>query len=209
MGIDIISNNLKQDISMFLEKDIKEINEDDLLKIEMVNLKSKDFLDNETDYTIKDLLKLNNIKNCSVFLFEINKENMDIIGNIETLKYIQFDFCDFKTEDMHFNQKIESLFINHCKNIQDIKISGNFIKNISIIGDIDIDKKDFNIENLSNMNSLEEIDIHNFNIQNLDGILEIAPNLKRINIDGSITNDDLTNLKTKVEISQNEFYNLA
>ncbi len=208
MSIDLISNNLKQDISKILEKDVDEISQEDLLKIDKINFKSEDFLGNKTDYNIEDLVKLDNIKDFSIFLFEINNQDISILQKMKFLKYIQFDFCDFKIDNLCLNQNIESLFINHCKNIQDVKISGSLIKKINIIGDINY-LNDFDIYNLERLNSLEELDIHYFAIKQLNDILKIAPNLKKINIDGSTATEDLVNLRDKVNFSQNEFYHLT
>ena len=57
--------------------------------VEHIALKKKNFKGEETEVTIKDLLKYENLKSCNLFHFYITKEDINmfsmvIIGNSQT-----------------------------------------------------------------------------------------------------------------------------
>ena len=208
MSIDLVSNDLKQDISRKLNKKIDELNEKDLLEIKRIILKSTDIYENDTDCNIKDLEKLKNLINCSIFNFIITEEEIKNIKQIKKLKTLQFDNCSIESKTLKFNKNIENLFIHNCSLTENIEISGRGLKSINILGNHETTEKEIDISLFKNIESLENLEIHYYKIIGLNNIIKKTPNLKKLNIDGSITEENILKLSRRIEISQNKLYHL-
>lgn len=211
MSIDLISNDLKEYISKKVKKDINKLEEIDLLEIKKIIFRSVNNFEEQLDYNISDIEKLKNLINCTIFLFPITEKEIEDINKLQKLKFINFDSCNIKTNKLSFSENIENLFIDNCNFEEDLKISGKGLKNIKILGNPDEEPR-INISNFNNIDKIENLEIHYFNILGLENILTIAPNLKKLDLDGSkIENFDniekfLYRLNKNIEITNKKHY---
>ena len=210
MGVNSISNDLKEYISNKINKPIDELEEADLLEIKRIMLKSKNIFEEQTDYNIKDLEKLENVVDCIVFLFSISEEEMGIINKLQKLEFLSLDNCKISLDKIELNKNIQNLFIDNCEFIENIAISGKGLKNIKILGNLD-EKREIDITNFNNLESLENLEIHYYNVSGVENILNFAPKLKRLNLNGSnIENQEqvILKLKEKMEITTEKYFHL-
>lgn len=205
----ISSDVLKEYISVRLGKNIEDIIENDLDIIESISLQKIDFDDKETDCTIKDLIEFRNLTSCTLCDFDIDNESIEIINKLEKLEFIHFDFCDFLAENIYFNINTEDVCFNMCENLSLKKIQNTKLNSIEIIGNLE-NIKELDIVELGKVENLTELSIHNCNIKNIEKILEIAPKLERLDIDGSnCEEENLQNIIDKIEISHEKDFLLG
>lgn len=206
--VEFESDELKRYIEKTLKKEIFNITLDDLKKFEDIGLKKVNFLGVETDYTTTDLILFENLSECSLFKFVIEEIDITSLNKLKNLNYICFEFCDFKVDKLKFNEHINTVCFNMCSNLYLSKLKNITVRKINIIGD-KRNKIEMDMSLLENASNLEYLEIHNFTINNLSKILEIAPNLKVINLDGCIleNNYEIDMIKSRVKISfEKDFY---
>lgn len=209
MNKKISSNILKEQISMILGKSIEAITANDLDNIESISLKKIDFMDNETDCNIKDLIELKNLNLCTLCKFDLDDETIKDINKIEKLEFIHFDFCNFYTEKIWFNSNVEDAYFNMCENVSFKKLQNTELTSIALIGNL-ANIQELDIIQLIKADKLKELSIHNYNIKNIEKILEVAPQLESLNIDGSkVEEGKLQNLMNKIKISHKEDFCLG
>lgn len=178
--------------------------------VEHIALKKKNFKGEETEVTIKDLLKYKNLKSCNLFHFYITKEDINILNQLPFLQMVKFDMCYFNMETLQLNETIQDICFNLCENLKIKHLKNTKAGEITII-----QLKEANIElNLAELEyaeNLKELAIHHCKVKGLENILEKAPNLKRLNLDGSIVEDKsiLFELKNKIRITNEEEFYLA
>lgn len=206
MSVDFKSNDIKKYISKILDKNIDEISEVDLNQIKDIKLSHINFLGKETDYTLEDLDKFKNLQACTIFKFNINNKDLEILKSLSNLKYIHFDFCVFDLNGITFNNIVENICFTMCKNLKINQLKNINVKSLKIIGNRN-NKIEFDINEFNIMNNLGELFIHNYDIKNIEEILKKAPNIRKINLDGSIVDTKIIeSLKEKIEISNEEFF---
>ncbi len=175
-----------------------------------IALKKKDFKGLETDVKIEDLLEYENLKNCNLYHFLIEKKDVEIINKLPKLNFIYFDFCYFTLEELSVNNRVEEIDFNLCENLKLRHLRNTNVKRIKII-----QVKDSNIimdiSELENVQNLEELSIHNCKIKNIEKIIEKAPNIKKINLNGSIVENQsyLLELKKIIDIQYEKEFHYA
>ena len=205
----ISSNSLKEQISMILGKSIEIITTNDLASIESIVLKKMDFDDNETDCNIEDLIELKKLNSCTLCDFDLDEKSIENINKIEKLEFIHFDFCNFSTEEICFNSKIEEVYFNMCENVSLKKLQNTKLTSIELIGNPENMQK-LDIVELVRADNLRECSIHNYSIKNIEKILEVAPQIEVLNIDGSkVEEERLKNLVNKIKISHEKDFHLG
>ena len=205
--IEIKSNELKKYIESIVKKKYDKIELEDLERIEKIILKKINVLGKYNDLDIKELLLFKNLSSCSLFKFDISENDINILNQLEKLNYIYFDFCRFNIETLNLSQN--NICFNMCEHLDFKYLKNTLVKEIRIIGDKN-SKIEIDIKGLERALNLEKLYIHNFKIQNIEQILEIAPNLKKLNIDGSIVENGniLRKLEGSIVISNKKEYHL-
>ena len=175
---------------------------------ESVCLKKVDFKGETTDANIKDLLQYNNLTSCTIFKFDITEEDMLVFYSLSNLRSISFEVCNLEMEKIHFSPMVERIYFTMCKNLNLKSFNNTQLKQITFIGNREnkeiIDVTDFGV-----LYNTEELVIHDYKIKNIREIINIAPRLKKLNIDGCLIDDEacLKELIKKVEIShRDEFF---
>ena len=209
MNEKILSSTLKEYLSLIIGKDIESINTNDLNGIKTLALKKRNFNAEETDCNISDLIELKNLTSCTLCDFDIDNDAIENINKIEKLDFIHFDFCNVTTENMELNLNIEDACFNMCNGLTFKKMQNTKLITIELIGSEE-EMPEIDISELVKADNLKELSIHNYTIKNVDKIIEIAPELESLNIDGSIVDKEkLENIKDKIEVSHKEKFYLG
>lgn len=207
--IEVRSDELKKYLEVLIKKEYDKVEIEDLKSIKNILLKKINSLGEYNDSDIVDLLLFENLSSCSLFKFDINENDINILNQLEKLNYIHFDFCKFNIETLNFNHSINNISFNMCESLDFKYLKNTLVKEIRIIGDKN-NKVEVNIKGLESALNLEKLYIHNFKIKNIEKILEIAPNLKELNIDGSNVQNSiiLRALEKSIKISNKKEYHL-
>lgn len=209
MNEKIMSSTLKEYLSLIIGKDIESINIDDLNGIKTLALKKRNFNDEETDCNISDLIELKSLTSCTLCDFDIDNDAIENINKIEKLDFIHFDFCNVITENIELNSNIEDACFNMCDGLTFKKMQNAKLITIELIGNEE-EMSEIDISELVKADKLKELSIHNYTIKNIDKIIEIAPELESLNIDGSVVDKEkLENIKNKIEVSHKEKFYLG
>lgn len=175
-----------------------------------IALKKNDFNGVETSDDIKDLLLYKNLKSCDLFRFYINEEDIENINKLIELQFIKFDFCYFNIDEIKIKESVAEISFNLCENLKIKHINSTKAKKIRITqwekAEVTYDLNEFQLAE-----NLETLEIHNCNIKGIECLLEKAPKIKRINLDGSNVENKiyLEGLKSKIIVSNNATYDLA
>ena len=135
MSINIKSNELKKYISRILDKEIEELNEEDLKEIRDIKLNHINFCGNETDCMIEDLSLLNDLQECTLFKFNVTENDLKIFNSLSNLKYIHFDFCTFSLDNITFDSQIKSICFTMCNGLNLNQLKNNNLNYLKIICD--------------------------------------------------------------------------
>lgn len=205
------SQDFKNDISKILNKNIFEITEDDLKNITRISLSKENIFGKITDYQISDLKYLNELKECSLSGFEITDQDISIINDLPELEFLSLDFCSFKLISKSINNlKLEELYLDKCIDFSVSNINSSNLKFLSIIGFKD-EMNSINFNDLVSFYNMEVLSVHNYKIENIENVINSVPNVKILNLDGSIIDEKtaLENLSLRnVEVSNESFFHL-
>ncbi len=205
------SQDFKNDISKILNKNIFEITEDDLKNITRISLSKENIFGKITDYQISDLKYLNGLKECSLSGFEITDQDISIINDLPELEFLSLDFCSFKLISKSINNlKLEELYLDKCIDFSLSNINSSNLKFLSIIGFKD-EMNSINFNDLVSFYNMEVLSVHNYKIENMENVINSVPNVKILNLDGSIIDEKtvLENLSLRnVEVSNESFFHL-
>ncbi|MBQ8300237.1 MAG: hypothetical protein IJX99_10410 [Clostridia bacterium] len=207
----IKSQDFKKEISKILNKKLTEISDEDLESVEKISINKENIFGGINDYQISDLKFLKGLKQCSISGFEITDQDIDIINELPELEFLEFDFCGFKLVSNSVNNpKLEDLYLDNCVDFKISYVKSSNLKSLSIVG-FKEDMDSLNLAGLMIMRSLEEIEIHNYKIENIINVISSAPNVKSINLDGSIVSekDLLEEIKINgIKVSNESFFHL-
>lgn len=202
----LYSNCLNSDIERIVGKRGVDISEEDLSKIKKLSLSKKGYIGEDKDYYIIDLIKFLNLEVITLNGFMFSENDIIILNSLPKLKFIHFDFCDFDSNEVRFNSIIESIVINCCKNISLTSFDFSNVEFLKFISSKS-EKKIVNMEDFKVNGHLKDLSINNCRINNIENVLQIAPNVVNLNIDGSeiLAEKELNSLKIKIS-HQKEFH---
>lgn len=172
---------------------------------EQITLKAEDFNRNLTNQRIADLAQYSNLKSCTLYKFNITEQDIETLNSLPKLEYIQFDFCDLTSINLlNFRDDLSGAFFNMCK------LKSNQLKDIRAkkLILVDENKKVINIEEFMTIPNVQELHLNNFYIKHIEKVLDVAPNLNYLNIDGSSVENvqALNELTGKLKISNDKFF---
>lgn len=114
--MNIKSESLIDQIEFVLNKNISEVNLDDLKLIKKININRFDINKKINTFDFTDLLYFNSLNEINFYDFEINNELINILFSVKSLSTLSFTNCDFIDDiNLVFNN-INILKINYCKN---------------------------------------------------------------------------------------------
>ena len=180
------------------------------LKKESIVLKKKNFKGEETEVSTEDLLIYESLKRCSLFHFYLTEKDIMNLNQLNKLEYIYFDLCYFAFEKFNFNSNVTTLIFNLCENLKLDFLKRTMARKIEIT-ELKKVKIELDISEIENALNLEELAIHNCKVKQIEKILEVAPNIKVLNLDGSTVDNEefLLRVKEKIQVSNQKEYYLA
>ena len=195
----LYSNCLKKEIGVIIKKEDSSISEEDLVKIKRLSLNKKGYLGEEKDYYIVDLVKFINLEAITLSGFSFSENEIIILNSLPKIKFIHFDFCNFNSNHVQLSSNVESIVINCCKNLNLIDFDFSNIKSLKFVSSKN-EKKIVNMEDFKVNGNLKELSINNCRINNIEKVLQTAPNVANLNIDGSeiLAEKELNSLKIKI-----------
>ncbi|MBQ9267365.1 MAG: hypothetical protein IJ217_03710 [Clostridia bacterium] len=209
MNMMIESESLKKYISSLLNKSADELTVEDLNKIDYISLKKMNALYQETDCITGDLIQFKNLKGCTLFKFDVSESDIKNLNRIPKLESICFDFCELNGLNLSINESINRFYFNMCNDLKLKQFKEFTAESLTIIGD-ENRKTELNINDIERMDNLKRLSINNYEIKNIGMIMDVAPNIEYINIDGStVDSTELNEIKGKIEISNNERFLLV
>ena len=152
--------------------------------VEELTLNSKNTLGELIQYDITYFEKLERLETIALNGFNIDNDWIEKINCLKNLKTIIFNHCKF-INDVKLTNCLENLIITYC-DISNINIFEKMekLKTLEMIG-IEI----VNVNNFIEMKKLEEIAIYNSKIKNSKKIIEFT-NLKNLKLDGSLVDEE-------------------
>ena len=202
------SKDLTKDIEKLIGKNVFEMTENDFDKINRLTLNKRNFSKEEKDYNLKDLVKFKNLNVISLSGFKLIEEDIEILNSLKNLKFIHFDFCNFYLNKLKFNTNIEYLVFNVCKDVKLSMLEKTKAKSIKIIGS-KLEMNSLNILDFYTAENLRELSLNNYIVNNIIEVLQIAPSLTNLNLDGSVINEKEELNSIRINISHEEEFNRA
>lgn len=202
------SKDLTKDIEKLIGKNVFEMTENDFDKMNRLTLNKRNFSKEEKDYNLKDLIKFKNLKVISLSGFKLIEEDIEILNSLKNLKFIHFDFCNFYLNKLKFNTNIEYLVFNVCKDVKLSMLEKTKAKSIKIIGS-KLEMNSLNILDFYTAENLKELSLNNYIVNNIIEVLQIAPSLTNLNLDGSVINEKEELNSIRINISHEEEFNRA
>lgn len=150
--IKIENRDLKEKLEGLCNKQIEQINENDLEKITAITMNAKDNLGNSLSNKLEDLNYFTHLENLTLRNYEITPENGSILKALPKLDSLELVNCQFK-ERTKWMLNIRSLRIHFCNNVDIREIFANSrIQNIVIENGNNI-----NLKKLNNIMDLQSV----------------------------------------------------
>lgn len=183
--MEIITESLKDDLEIQLNKQIDNITKEDLLEIKKITINRLGYGEKFQEINYDEIVYFENLEELNIFNCMINKKLMDNIATLKKLKILNIynsDFIDYISE-MFSSLNLERLTISNCLGLcnitlkdlkylelKNIKNSGLLIKDIDTlnIANTEINIRTLSLANvkkiiISEMNYDDNIKYDNFN----------------------------------------------
>jgi len=124
--MEIITESIKNDVEIQLNKDINEITEDELTGIKQITISRLGF-DSEIQAADYDEIKyFENLEELTIFNCMINENLMDHILGLKKLKKLKVYDCDFVdfASNLFDNLQIEELVVSNCLGVTNVALKG-------------------------------------------------------------------------------------
>ena len=188
MNEKLLSKDFQNDLERITGKRIEEICEEDLNKIERMKLNLKNFDGTNKDYHLHDLSILKNLRSLTLSHFPLTKEELVSLNRLPHLSFLHFDFCEFKGEELFLDSSVAHVIFDGCHMLSMNMLHSVSAEHIQVIGS-EREKRGIDILDMGCLENLKELSLNNFTINNMNEILKVAPNIKSLNLDGSLVKD--------------------
>lgn len=178
----------------------EELDEDDLKKIEEMNVNNRKFSGEEKNVSLQELTLFPNIKRISLQYFTIDDSTAEILSNLNNLESLQLASCKLSLKSEIKNDNLRSLELNAC-NITDY--STIYAPNaLAIVGSNNI-----RLDRIKGKENIERMYLQNSKVRGFRSITDCG-RLKVLNLDGSSVDDKkvLEKIKLEIPVSQKEEY---
>ncbi len=214
----ILNENLKRYLAIVLNKNINNINYNDIYSLETINISKMNYSNNLLEYNLSDLLSFPNLKNLIVNDSIIDINDIMLLSKLLNLQKLEFNHCHLKGFFSFSNLiRLNNLTINNCivdnynifdnSNLKEFFINNpyqneiidiNLLKKINNVKSLRLEKCNLiNTDTLSNFISLEELSLLDSNFNNLNCLYSLK-NLKIIFINNPQFN--IKNIKDSLNI---------
>lgn len=187
--VEIKNNNLKIQVQGILNKEFKLITKNDLDIIKAITISNSDKVSNN----LKDLKLFKNLTNCVIKNYEINKDNIEYLNELNKIEELEFSNCIF-SQKIAIKLIIDKLRFMSC----------NSLKLEAILGETKVKYilcKECDNLNLSGINNIDILELDKI-ILNKKMLFE----LEKSNINNIILNNCKVNVVNKIRISKLKKY---
>lgn len=140
----------------------------DYKELEELNLTNKNFIGNDLNIDLKEIVELENLEKLSLKFFDITDEIIESINKLKKLYKLEFFMCKFKT-NKHLNNNIIDLTFYCCDELQQ-----EIYKNNLQIKKLELTKSGVaNINDLEDFLNLKELKIRDCSIIGLPNISKL------------------------------------
>lgn len=178
----------------------EELDEDDLKKIEEMNVNNRKFSGEEKNVSLQELTLFPNIKRISLQYFTIDDSAAEILSNLNNLESLQLASCKLSLKSEIKNDNLRSLELNAC-NITDYSTI-HAPNALAIVGSNNI-----RLDRIKGKENIERMYLQNSKVRGFRSITDCG-RLKVLNLDGSSVDDKkvLEKIKLEIPVSQKEEY---
>ena len=184
LEIELKSKDLKEYIYLQLHKKNNEpIYDEELFQITDIHLNSIDFIGNQTDVTIFDLIFFKHLKNCTLTNMNISDKEIEILNSLTNLEFLQLNNCSF-SNSKKLQLNLSDLVICDCSSVQiSIYTQIESLKSLRIVNCENVD-----FTGISKMENLSKVFLQNLNLDEINEISHIKA-LTYLNLNGSTINN--------------------
>ncbi len=179
--MDIKNKNLARSLMIILSKNVSEMTEDDLSKIEVVTTSLIDEKTGERAYDLEDLKKLPNLKRLAIVNSLLLGTDLGLIGSLPC-ESVYFEKCIFQ-EDEYLAQLSGKKRIEFA--IPFIR-SYDFLKSLGSLEELSIDtpygNKTVPVDNITGATNLKRLRLHSCKTSKIDSLQALAPSLEVISL---------------------------
>jgi len=198
--IELKSNKLKNYITTILGKEQgQELTDEDLASISSLKL-NKDVIQ---DLSLRDLTFFENLTSLSISGVNIGNSEINMISNLKKLQTLSISNAKIDlSENKYLNMNLENLIFVNCEGL-DIE---KFNENKGIVNLTIVNCKDANLNGVSNLTNLKEVNLagnEEYTNKDIEDIWNIEK-LEKVNLDGD-KNIDIDK-KDGVEVSHESEY---
>lgn len=177
-----------------------ELKEEDLSRIEELNLSDRSFSGKEKNINLSEISQLKNLKNITLQYFKIDDSIAQILNSLENLSSIQFASCEFDITQPFLNHSLRSLSFESCdiNDYEQIFATESF----RVVGD-----SKFSLKRLKGKENILRMYLQQCKIKGFEAVRDCT-NLQALNLDGSTIDDEkvLSELRGKIPVSKKEEY---
>ena len=172
-----------------------------------IALKKKNFKGEETEITVDEILKYENVKSCNLFYFKISKQDIETLNKPAKLVHIKFDMCYFDVENIDLQENVKSINFNICENLKMKYLKNSKAEEITI-NQLKKSNIEINLAELELLKNLNKLAIHNCKVKGLEDFMKKAPNIKCLDLDGSVVDnrEELIKLAKKIKVTNEDEY---
>ncbi len=179
--MDIKNKHLAKSLMIMLSKNVSEMTEDDLSKIETVTTSLIDEETGERVYDLEDLKKLPNLRRLSILNSLLNEADLTLVGSLPC-EEVYFEKCIFEEDEflalLASKKRIEFVmpFIR----------SYDFLKSLSGLEELTVDtpygNKTVPIDNLVGATGLKHLRLHSCKTSSIDSLQALAHSLEVVSL---------------------------
>ena len=195
--VELKSKELTEYVYLTLNKDRSTpLYDDDLEHIKDVTLNAIDFLDEPTDATIYDLIFFKNLKSCMIVNMTISENEIDLLNKMKSIESIQFTKCNLP-KGKKLNMNASYVIIDECKDFEVDTLSDmSSINRLRIV-----DCENINLSGIEKMSSIVDLYMQSLNINDINFVTSLS-SLEYLNLNGTKVKEStkvLDGLNIKVE----------
>ena len=171
---------------------------------EMTNIKL-DQNNSFNNFKISDLPNFINLEALTLSGFALKKEDIATINSLQKIKYVCLNFCKLPANNISFNSNITTIVFNCCTNLDLKQIDFSNVHTLRIMG-TKLNKQLVDMNDLKCNGNLKELWVNIYGIKNIEKVMQVAPNITKINIDGSGVPNEEVLKSLDISVSHQKFF---
>ena len=195
----IISNDLRKAIGYKIGKfNSRDVSEEDIGRIEEIDLSGVKLNGDRTDIDLKELEHLQSLKLITLKNFELDDEAVRVLNSLSQLETMYLAYCNIDSKQPLINGMVQNLVINDCR-VSDYSTI-NCARNTTLVN-----LSKLKIDRLASKDIVEVLRLVGCDLQNSNGLIDYS-SLTKLLLEGTKISDRkiLEMLENKVEVTELE-----